>query len=561
MYEHLQQLHECQLWSSLAQVGPLVLTMHHNQSRNAFLDPNQTPSNVNHGVGGSAAVGGGSEGSVPVDETRPTSLLTPRQRLHTLTMVGDAHFEMGDYKRAEIAYKEVLQAKKQLGKSGKMTAPVNGQPVNSGRAEEDETNGLHPMVQDGGSLKYKLHLCYIKTQQPTQAINILQSIHAKHRTPQSNMALGRLYQRAGMERPAIACFKEVLKACPLALDAAQILMSAGVKAKEIQELTLDGVNKTAGCEWFSQWSQAQSQFASKDFSGASQAFRLLEERTLLRNEPNLLVHLGRSQYFEGDMTSAGLTLQRVHRFDPNQMAGMDILAAILYKERKAKELEQLATQLMSVSEEAPESWIAMGYYCFLNKKGSRAVYFAHRACMINNRCVEALILKGNVLLELRKLPDAMNHFREAMLIAPSRFEIHQGLVDCYLAQSRHREAVSVAAGACKQMPQPSPRALTLFASVLLKDPYQLATPRAKSFLERALELDSSYLPAAYMLADILDQELQTDKAIELLQKVARRKSTSKLHQILGDLLVKAHEEEKALEHFTLGKDMSPIASS
>ena len=40
-----------------------------------------------------------------------------------------------------------------------------------------------------------------------------------------------------MERPAITCFKEVLKACPLAVEAAQTLMMMGVKPKEIQAIT------------------------------------------------------------------------------------------------------------------------------------------------------------------------------------------------------------------------------------------------------------------------------------------------------------------------------------
>jgi anaphase-promoting complex subunit 7 len=42
-----------------------------------------------------------------------------------------------------------------------------------------------------------------------------------------------------MERPAIGCFREVLRACPLALEAAQSLMQLGVKGMEIQEVTLE----------------------------------------------------------------------------------------------------------------------------------------------------------------------------------------------------------------------------------------------------------------------------------------------------------------------------------
>ncbi len=144
-------------------------------------------------------------------------------------------------------------------------------------------------------------------------------------------------------------------------------------------------------------------------------------------------------FFQGDSTSACSNLHCAHKVDPHNLRGMDVLAAIYCRERRGRDLEALATKLIAVSEEAAEPWVAMGYYCYLNKKGSRAVYFAHKACMSNQRSVEALLLKGNVLLDLKKLPDAMNHFREAMLIAPYRFELHKGLIDCYIAQVGHYE--------------------------------------------------------------------------------------------------------------------------
>ncbi len=58
--------------------------------------------------------------------------------------------------------------------------------------------------------------------------------------------------------------------------------------------------------------------------------------------------------------------------------------------------------------------------------------------MSSQKNVEALLLKGNVLLDLKKLNDSMNHFREAMVISPARYELHKGLIDCYIAQvKRH----------------------------------------------------------------------------------------------------------------------------
>ncbi len=55
------------------------------------------------------------------------------------------------------------------------------------------------------------------------------------------------------------------------------------------------------------------------------------------------------------------------------------------------------------------------------------------------------------------------------------------------------------------------RALTLYANVLFKDPLQLSASKAKSLLEKALAANPHYLPAVYLLAEILEQELNFDQ--------------------------------------------------
>jgi hypothetical protein len=55
---------------------------------------------------------------------------------------------------------------------------------------------------------------------------------------------------------------------------------------------------------------------------------------VLSDHQSILVTLGTSQYYSGDDFGAIQTLQRVHRLDPNHLRGMDILAALLAKERK-----------------------------------------------------------------------------------------------------------------------------------------------------------------------------------------------------------------------------------
>ena len=194
-------------------------------------------------------------------------------------------------------------------------------------------------------------------------------------------------------------------------------------------LVLDPAN---GLDWFSLWTNAYTAYSSKDFAAAIALFRQLEERPMLRNNQSLLVVIGQCQHYIGDHFQALNTLQSAHRMDPTNLKGMDILAALLAKERRLKELEALATRLMSVTEEAPEPWVATGYHCYASKKGTRAVYFAHKACMIQPKNVEALLLKGSVLLDMKKLQDAHTHFREAVLTAPHRYRIPKVLYKAYI---------------------------------------------------------------------------------------------------------------------------------
>ena len=86
--------------------------------------------------------------------------------------------------------------------------------------------------------------------------------------------------------------------------------------------------------------------------------------------------------------------------------------------------------------------------------------FDLQACFISPRNIEALLLKGQILLELKRYTDAVLHFREAQQVCSHRYETHKGLVDCYIGMHRFREALTIAGSAVKQLGQ-TPRSLTV----------------------------------------------------------------------------------------------------
>lgn len=74
-----------------------------------------------------------------------------------------------------------------------------------------------------------------------------------------------------------------------------------------------------------------------------------------------------------------------------------------------------------------------------------------QAYLIDNRNLEALIVKGAGLMEMKRYQESIMHYREAVRMAPHRYEAHKGLIDAYLAFDRVRNAISVAGQAYKQL--------------------------------------------------------------------------------------------------------------
>jgi len=57
-------------------------------------------------------------------------------------------------------------------------------------------------------------------------------------------------------------------------------------------------------------------------------------------------------------------------------------------------------------------------------------YCVGQALSLDSRSVEALSLKGLALMEVKKTPEALSHFREALRLAPYRFEAYNSTSYC-----------------------------------------------------------------------------------------------------------------------------------
>ena len=74
--------------------------------------------------------------------------------------------------------------------------------------------------------------------------------------------------------------------------------------------------------------------------------------------------------------------------------------------------------------------------------------------------------------------------------------------------------------------------------------------KAKPFLEKALEIDESYVPAILLLVDLLFDEEDYVTVIALLRSVVAIKPTSRLLTLLANAYVKEKDNMKAVEFYT-----------
>ena len=109
-----------------------------------------------------------------------------------------------------------------------------------------------------------MHECYVALGETNQAVNLLQNIPPKQRDKKIYNALGTLYLQSGVDSPAVAAFKEVIKECPLALDAVVSLLRLGVGAKEIQDVvTAGGKLPVSEASWYQSYVNAQASLYAK----------------------------------------------------------------------------------------------------------------------------------------------------------------------------------------------------------------------------------------------------------------------------------------------------------
>lgn len=463
--------------------------------------------------------------------TDPQSMITQCQ---LLIYYGDSLHENQEYRRAEKCYQNALQLKRSIIKSKVRPSTPN------------------PLVSEV-DIRYKMYLCQMQMKEFKDALKTLDDIPQKQRTPKITMCLAKLYHKLGVERPAIACYKDVLRSCPLALEAAMGLLDLGQSATEVISLMTACFPSVNSIEWLLTWLKAYSFKTTSKFTKAAPNFKALESQHL-KDNVEILCSLAECHWYSGDTSNAKALYERVRKLDKHCLQGMDIYANLLAHGGGEQELEHLAQELIQTSQHRPEPWIAMAHSSSVSNKKTKAIYFSQKAHNIDNQNIQALLTKGALLSSLKRKREAIDHYREALRLSPLNYEANKGLIECFVTSSRNKEALVIAKNAHKSLGT-NARTLSLLAMVLSQESQTLE--KAKQMLEKALAQDPTFADAVYDLSEILTKEQDHEGAVALIRKYLPHIKTANLHIILGDNLAALNEYQEALDQYSIGISMCP----
>lgn len=116
------------------------------------------------------------------------------------------------------------------------------------------------------------------------------------------------------------------------------------------------------------------------------------------NDELILILIGKCHYYNGDYDAAIHYLMKVHnRNFYLSDGGLMTLAAIFARNNKIEELERLTMVPLTQSEYTSENWCVLAYQSFVQERYEKAAYFAQKACCLNPKNTEAILLKGTIL--------------------------------------------------------------------------------------------------------------------------------------------------------------------
>ncbi|TYJ15351.1 hypothetical protein E1A91_A10G178400v1 [Gossypium mustelinum] len=470
-------------------------------------------------------------GSFLVSSSTVNAETSPHLKAENLVLLGDALFREREYRRAIHTYKQALQYYKIIPK----------QNSTSSRSALSASNR--------SSSPNSFNICAINE-------NEMEGIPSKARNLQMSLLMAKLYRNTKHTRGAVTCYRECLRQCPYVIEAIIALAELGASAKDIISLFPQTPNRGGRAQldhgdssrWLQRYVEAQCCIASNDYKGGLELLAELLQR--FPNNTHILLEMAKVEAIIGKNDEAIMNFEKVRSVDPYVVTCMDEYAMLLKMKSDYSKLNKLVHDLLSIDPTRPEVFVALSV--LWERKDERgALSYAEKSIKIDERHIPGYLMKGNLLLALKRPESAVMAFRGAQEL---RADLRSYQVHSYLAFSKVKEALYAAREAMKAMPQ-SAKALKLVGDVHASN--SGGREKAKKFYESALRLEPGYLGAALALAELHVIEGRNGDAVSLLERYLKDWADDSLHVKLAQVFAATNMLQDSLSHYQSALRINP----
>ncbi|KAL1288858.1 hypothetical protein HN51_057317 [Arachis hypogaea] len=477
----------------------------------------------------------------------------PHLKAESLVLLGDSFFREREYRRAIHSYKQALQYNKMV---PKQNVQLSRSSIPSNRSPSP--NSCNASGINENEVKFKIASCHCFLNENKAALVEMEGIPCKARNLPMNLLLGKLYRVSRHSRAAVAIYKECLRHCPYMLEAITALSELGSSAKDIISLFPQNLNRSGrmpfdhidSTRWLQRYVEAQCCMASNDYKGGLEIFADLLQR--FPNNTHLLLEMAKVEAIIGKNEEAILNFEKARSIDPYIVTYMDEYAMLLKLRSDYSKLNKLVHDLLNIDPARPEVFVALSVL-WERKDEKKALSYAEQSIRIDERHITGYIMKGNLLLTMKRAEAAVSAFRGAQELRPD-IRSYQGLVHTYLALSKIKEALYASREAMKAMPQ-SAKALKLVGDVHASNTG--GREKAKKFYESALRLEPGYLGAALALAELHVIEGRNGDAVSLLERYLKDWADDSLHVKLAQVFAATNMLQEALSHYQAALRLNP----
>jgi len=267
--------------------------------------------------------------------------------------------------------------------------------------------------------------------------------------------------------------------------------------------------------------------------------------------PGAYYYLGLSHYQRNELEMALSQFRKVLDLSPNYLQARLMSATVMLQQKRIDDAITEAKRVIELDDKNAFAHNLLGSAYIAKGMTDEAIKELNRAIELEPKLVGAHMKKGIVNLARGKRAEGEEELEAAVKVAPDVINSRYLLASYYMRQNKQARAIEVLKGGLRGGKQDAPLYNTMAAAAF-------ADKREKdgiSYLQKAREVDQTYLPASFNLASYYISKKDNVRASGLFNEILKRDPANLKALIgLGAISESEGKAQDAVAYYTKAKE-------